>query len=198
MARATISLPQPVSPVISTDTSQQATRRALSRTWSMAWLTITAGIPKKQCWYSAATPSLSTQFGGFLMPPNCVDKDGVAAVRWFPDAYRMTAKVPIENPGRIVIGKYSIPWKAKLLVGAVVSSGLFCFAYAVSGWRCNDPRQYLFCLAIALLASVFKVHLPGVTGTISVSYAFILLSMVQFSYGETMVLACVAMAMQTG
>src|ERR1039457_1331116 len=48
MARATISLPQPVSPVISTDTSVRATRRALSRTWSMAWLTITAGIPRKQ------------------------------------------------------------------------------------------------------------------------------------------------------
>jgi putative nucleotidyltransferase with HDIG domain len=95
-------------------------------------------------------------------------------------------------------GEYSIPWKAKLYIGAVIGAGLFCFAYALSGWTCHDPRQYLCCLAIAVLASAFKVHLPGVTGAISVSFVFILLSMLEFSYGETVVLACVAMAVQTG
>ena len=97
-----------------------------------------------------------------------------------------------------MIEEYSIPWKAKLYIGAVICTGLSCFVYAVSGWTCHDPRQYLCCLAVAVLASVFKVHLPGVTGVMSVNYAFILLSIVEFSYGETMVLACVAMAVQTG
>ena len=116
----------------------------------------------------------------------------------FPDTCRTIPKMPIERPGPSVIGEYSIPWKAKLYIGAVISSGLFCFAYAVSGWRCHDPRQYLCCLAIAVLASLFKVKLPGLTGAMSVNYAFIVLSMLEFSYGETMVLACVAMAVQTG
>jgi len=97
-----------------------------------------------------------------------------------------------------VIEQYSIPWKAKLYIGAVISTGLFCFAYAVSGFKWHNPRQYLCCLAIAVLASIFKVQLPGVTGVMSMNYAFILLSMVEFSYGETMVLACVAIAVQTG
>jgi len=97
-----------------------------------------------------------------------------------------------------VIEDYSIPWRAKLYIGAVIGTGLFCFAYAISGWTCDDPRQYLCCLAIAVLASVFKVHLPGVTGTMSVNYVFILLGIVEFNYGETMVMACAAIAVQTG
>jgi diguanylate cyclase (GGDEF)-like protein/putative nucleotidyltransferase with HDIG domain len=100
--------------------------------------------------------------------------------------------------GRIVIGEASIPWKAKLYIGAVVSAGFCCFVYATSSWTCRDPREYLCCLAIAVLASTSKVRLPGATGAISVSSALILLSMVEFSYAETMVLACLAMAVQTG
>src|ERR1039458_2564958 len=92
----------------------------------------------------------------------------------FPDTCRTIPKMPIERPGPSVIGEYSIPWKAKLYIGAVIRSGLF------------------------VLASLFKVKLPGLTGAMSVNYAFIVLSMLEFSYGETMVLDCVAMAVQTG
>jgi diguanylate cyclase (GGDEF)-like protein/putative nucleotidyltransferase with HDIG domain len=106
--------------------------------------------------------------------------------------------MPIWKPGQSVIEEYSIPWKAKLYIGAVIGAGLFCFAHAISGWTCHDPRQYLCCVAVAVLASAFKVQLPAVTGVMSVNYAFILLSMVEFSYGETMALACVAAAVQTG
>lgn len=97
-----------------------------------------------------------------------------------------------------MIGEYSIPGKAKLYIGALMAAGLLCLAYALSGWTCHDPRQYLCCLVVAVLASVFKVHLPGMTGAISVSFVFILLSILEFSYGETMVLASLAIAVQTG
>ena len=96
-----------------------------------------------------------------------------------------------------MIGEYSIPWKAKLYIGAVIGAGAICFAYAVSEWTCRDPRQYICCFAVAALASIFKVQLPGVTGATSVNYPFVFLSIVEFSYGETMVLSCVAIAVQT-
>jgi diguanylate cyclase (GGDEF)-like protein/putative nucleotidyltransferase with HDIG domain len=86
---------------------------------------------------------------------------------------------------------------AKLYIGAVLAGGMVCFAHAMSGWNCQHPLRYLCLLAVALPASALKVFLPGVTGTMSVSYVFVLLGMLDFSYPETMLLACLAMIVQS-
>jgi diguanylate cyclase (GGDEF)-like protein/putative nucleotidyltransferase with HDIG domain len=85
---------------------------------------------------------------------------------------------------------------ARLYMGAILACGVVCFAHAMAGWNCRHPLQYLCLLAVALPASTLKVFLPGVTGTISVSYVFVLLGMLDFSYAETVLLACLAMLVQ--
>jgi putative nucleotidyltransferase with HDIG domain len=86
---------------------------------------------------------------------------------------------------------------AKLYIGAIMTLGMVCFADAMAGWNCKQPLQYLCLLAVALPASSLKVFLPGITGTLSVSYVFVLLCMLDFSYPETMLLACMAMMVQS-
>src|ERR1022692_464161 len=86
---------------------------------------------------------------------------------------------------------------AKLYIGAVLAGGMVCFAHAMTGWTCQHPLRYLCLLAVALPASALKVFLPGVTGTMSVSYVFVLLGMLDFSHPETMLLACLAMIVQS-
>jgi putative nucleotidyltransferase with HDIG domain len=85
---------------------------------------------------------------------------------------------------------------ARLYIGAILAGGVVCFAHAMAGWNCRHPLQYLCLLAVALPASTLKVFLPGVAGTISVSYVFVLLGMLDFSYPETLLLACLAMLVQ--
>jgi diguanylate cyclase (GGDEF)-like protein/putative nucleotidyltransferase with HDIG domain len=51
---------------------------------------------------------------------------------------------------------------------------------------------------VAVAASALKVHLPGITGTMSVNHVFILLGMMELSYPETILLACLAITIQTG
>src|ERR1022692_4472469 len=85
---------------------------------------------------------------------------------------------------------------AKIYIGAILAGGVACFAHAMEGWNCRHPLQYLCLLAVALPASNLKVFLPGVAGTISVSYVFVLLGMLDFSYPETVLLACLAMLVQ--
>ncbi|MBZ5585273.1 MAG: HD domain-containing protein, partial [Acidobacteriia bacterium] len=46
--------------------------------------------------------------------------------------------------------------------------------------------------------SALKVHLPGITGTMSVNYVFILLAILELSYSETMAVGCVSICIQTG
>src|SRR5664279_6620785 len=86
---------------------------------------------------------------------------------------------------------------ARRYIGAILAGGVVCFTYAMTGWNCRHPLQYLCLLAVALPASALKVFLPGVTGTMSVSYVFVLLGMLDFSYPETMLLACLAMIVQS-
>ena len=85
---------------------------------------------------------------------------------------------------------------AKLYIGGIVSAGSVCFAFALAGWHCHAPFRYICLLAIALIGSGLKVTLPGIPGTMSPSFVFVLLSMIDFSRAETTVVACLAAAVQ--
>jgi diguanylate cyclase (GGDEF)-like protein/putative nucleotidyltransferase with HDIG domain len=88
-------------------------------------------------------------------------------------------------------------FSAKLYIGFVVAAGFSCIAYALAHWTCVEPYHYVIYLGMALVAAVLKVSLPGVSGTMSVSYVFVLLSMMDFSYPETVVVACLSMVLQS-
>src|SRR5690242_7762613 len=87
--------------------------------------------------------------------------------------------------------------RAKIYIGAILTAGIVCFTHAITDWRCADPFHYVSHTTLALIASGLKVTLPGVTGTMSVSYVFVLLSLMEFSYAETMLVACLAIAAQS-
>src|SRR3954468_9942315 len=87
--------------------------------------------------------------------------------------------------------------RAKLYIGSFYMGGVACFAYAMAHWSCADRLHYLCHLATALIASGLKVPLPGIQSTLSVSYVFVVLSMIEFGYPETTVVACLAMLAQS-
>jgi len=51
--------------------------------------------------------------------------------------------------------------------------------------------------ALALLTSAWKVRLPGITGTISVNFLFVLVATALFSFSETVILASAASIVQS-
>ena len=50
-----------------------------------------------------------------------------------------------------------------------------CFTFAFFHWRSTDPVKFVCYLAAALLASSFKVTLPGIEGTLSMNFLFTLI-----------------------
>jgi diguanylate cyclase (GGDEF)-like protein/putative nucleotidyltransferase with HDIG domain len=88
-------------------------------------------------------------------------------------------------------------FRARLYIGSFYTGGLACFAAAMAHWSCADPLHYLCHLATAVIASGLKVQLPGIQSTLSVSYIFVVASMLDFSYAETTVVACGAMLAQS-
>src|SRR5260370_39815185 len=59
-------------------------------------------------------------------------------------------------------------------------------------WRSDHPWLYMGFLIAALLTSAMKVSLPGIKGTISVGYMFVLFSITRFGLSEPTVLAVAA------
>lgn len=93
---------------------------------------------------------------------------------------------------------------AQAYISVVIASGAFLFGHGIWSmlqgpwiWTVDHQGRYLFYLAIALLASAVKIQLPSVTGTMSISFLFVLIGVAEFSLGETLLMGCLAMAVQT-
>jgi len=95
----------------------------------------------------------------------------------------------------------SSSWKhlsfaAKCFITAVVIAGTGVLLYAVANPISNNIAKFICYLLVAILASRLKVHLPGITGTMSVNFLFIILGILELSFTETLVLGCAAIMVQ--
>jgi signal transduction histidine kinase len=86
--------------------------------------------------------------------------------------------------------------KADAYVATIIALGAGAVFRSVFLWKCDHPWFYLGFVLVALLTSVLKVSLPGIKGTISIAYIFVLLSITRFSMPETVVLALTACVAQ--
>src|SRR5450759_4674748 len=84
----------------------------------------------------------------------------------------------------------------RFFVAVVVLCGTAVLTYSVLHSRSENPLKFLCYLVIALAASRLKVNLPGITGTMSVNFLFLLLGVLELSLSETMALGCAAVVMQ--
>ena len=84
----------------------------------------------------------------------------------------------------------------RAFITVVVLCGTIVLTYTVLHGRSQNPLKFLCYLAIALAASRLKVNLPGITGTMSVNFLFLLLGVLELSFSETMALGCAAVVVQ--
>src|SRR5947208_13602046 len=84
----------------------------------------------------------------------------------------------------------------KLLISLVVTAGTGVLLSAAINPISKNIAQFICYLLIALLASRLKVNLPGITGTMSVNFLFILLGILELSFTETLVLGTAAILVQ--
>jgi diguanylate cyclase (GGDEF)-like protein/putative nucleotidyltransferase with HDIG domain len=86
---------------------------------------------------------------------------------------------------------------ARLFVGSAVAIGALTMTFAFWHWQSLDLTRFLSYLLVALLASGLKVQLPGIDGTMSVNFLFILLGVMDLTLPETLVIGCAATLMQS-
>jgi diguanylate cyclase (GGDEF)-like protein/putative nucleotidyltransferase with HDIG domain len=85
---------------------------------------------------------------------------------------------------------------ARGFIAIVVLCGISVLTFTVLHGASRDPLKFISYLVIALVASRLKVNLPGITGTMSVNFLFMLLGVLELSFSETMALGCAAVVVQ--
>jgi diguanylate cyclase (GGDEF)-like protein/putative nucleotidyltransferase with HDIG domain len=89
-----------------------------------------------------------------------------------------------------------LSFPAKLFITVVVLAGLACLLYGGVHQTSKNIAEFICYLGIAILASRAKVNLPGITGTLSVSFLFVLIGVLELSFSETLILGAVSMLAQ--
>ena len=86
---------------------------------------------------------------------------------------------------------------AQVFIAAMALAALGCFCIAVVHWQSTDPLKFLCYLGVTVLASSLKIKLPGINGTMSVNFLFILLGVLELSFAETLVIGFAAVLVQS-
>src|SRR5215470_11945950 len=85
---------------------------------------------------------------------------------------------------------------ARLFIAMIVLAGLGTLIYGGIQQSSKNIAEFICYLGIAVLASRLKVNLPGITGTLSVNFLFILIGVLELSYTETLILGAISMVAQ--
>src|SRR5258708_24656972 len=83
-----------------------------------------------------------------------------------------------------------------LFMGITGAIGAWVFAYGLAHWQNTGLERFVCYLIVAVLASGLKIQIPGLDGTMSVNFLFILLGVLELSLPETLALGCTATLVQ--
>ena len=86
---------------------------------------------------------------------------------------------------------------AKLFITLIIVAGTASLLYGEIHQSSRNIAEFICYLGIAILASRLKVSLPGITGTLSVNFLFILIGVLELSFAETLTLGAVSMLAQS-
>ena len=85
-----------------------------------------------------------------------------------------------------------MPFRARLFIFVTAAVGIAVSLRAFAHPHTADPVRFCAYLTIAILASRLKVRLPGIDGTMSVNFLFVLLAVMEMSLAETLLIGCAA------
>ena len=83
-------------------------------------------------------------------------------------------------------------FRAKLFITVTAALGMWAMADSLWHWQSVDLTRFACYLLVAVIASGLKIQLPGLDGTMSVNFLFILLSVLELNLPETLILGCTA------
>jgi len=90
-----------------------------------------------------------------------------------------------------------MPNHARLYISWVIAAGSMLLVAAFAHWGCSDTFRFAAYLVLALVAGTLKIRLPGMTGTYSLTYLFVLIGIADLTFAETVMIAGSSMIVQS-
>ncbi len=90
----------------------------------------------------------------------------------------------------------ALPQKALLYIHWTAACGFAVLTWALMNWKSPDLLKYGGFLAIAILSSGIRISVPGVTGSLSLTFLFVLFGVVDLSAPETVMLGAIMTLVQ--
>jgi diguanylate cyclase (GGDEF)-like protein/putative nucleotidyltransferase with HDIG domain len=90
-----------------------------------------------------------------------------------------------------------MPLAARLFIALIGLAGLTGMVLTFHGWTPQADPRFVAYLILALATSGMRVAFPGVQGTISVSFVFTMLSLIELTPPETLLLTVISAAAQS-
>ena len=87
--------------------------------------------------------------------------------------------------------------KAKAFIAVIALGGLWALNQASHEWRSEDSLRFLAYLLVSIGGCGLKMRLPGINGTVSTNFLFILAAVVELSLGEAMAIVAGSILAQT-
>jgi putative nucleotidyltransferase with HDIG domain len=81
---------------------------------------------------------------------------------------------------------------ARVYICGMALAALGCLVLSFFQWQSTDPVKFVCYMGAALLASSFKVSLPGIEGTLSMNFLFTLIGILEMSLPETLLIGLVS------
>jgi hypothetical protein len=85
----------------------------------------------------------------------------------------------------------------KIFIASVVVTGVAVLVNGLLHWETSRPIELAALLVMTLIASRFKVRLPGINGSMSVNVPYLLIVAVRLSPGEALAIAALASLIQS-
>ena len=86
--------------------------------------------------------------------------------------------------------------RTRVYLNCVIASGLVLLVDGLFKFAAVDAARFFTYLGLALIAATWKVRMPGMRGTFSTVFVFILIGIANYSLGETLVMGCGGMVVQ--
>ena len=86
---------------------------------------------------------------------------------------------------------------AKTYIALTICCGVLVLAFAAGSWSSTGLRPFLTFLGLAAISSTLKVRIPGIEGTMSPNFVFLVLGMVFCSFSEVIAITLVAALVQS-
>lgn len=89
------------------------------------------------------------------------------------------------------------PVNDRFVLWPIIAIGVLLFTLACIFWKSPDPYHYGCIVLLASAASGFTISMPGISGSLTANFLFILYALVAFSWQETVVMASFLAMMQS-